>query len=450
MENVKKVFFIGINGIGMSGLAKIAKSMGLEVEGSDIARKNITKELEDLGIKVYIEQKKENIKDIDMIVYSSAIKEDNPEYIEAKKRDIKMIKRGEFLAKLFNEKIGVAIAGTHGKTTTTSLMSSISMSKSPTIMVGGILPEINSNAKIGNSDIFIAEADESDNSFLYLKPKYSIITNIEEDHLENHGSFENIENSFKNFIEQTEDEVILCIDCENAKNLSKYSNKIKTYSIVDKEADIYATNIIKTEEFTTFDLFVENKYIANFKIKIPGLHNVSNAIGAIYLALKFGVEIEEIKQKLESFTNARRRFDILYSNGITIVDDYAHHPTEIKATLKAAKERRKDKIVAVFQPHRFSRLKFLLDKFIGVFDLADEVIILPIYSAGEKNIYGVDEKVLAEKIKHSKINIMKSEEEILNKINENKISTTYLFMGAGDISQIAHNLSKKISQNYGV
>ncbi|WP_134113307.1 UDP-N-acetylmuramate--L-alanine ligase [Hypnocyclicus thermotrophus] len=447
---MKKVFFIGINGIGMSGLAKIANSMGLEVEGSDIAKKNITKELESLGIKVYIGQKKENIKKVDMVIYSSAIKEDNPEYIAAKAKNIKMIKRGEFLAKLFNEKIGVAIAGTHGKTTTTSLMSSISMSKSPTIMVGGILPEINSNAKVGNSDIFIAEADESDNSFLYLKPKYSIITNIEEDHLENHGSFENIENSFKNFINQTEEEVILCIDCKNAKNLSKYSDKIKTYSIIDKEANIYAENINQIDNFTTFDLFIENKYIDNFKIKIPGIHNVSNAIGTIYLAIKFGVEIEEIKQKLATFNNAKRRFDVLYSNGITIVDDYAHHPTEIKATLRAAKERKTDKIIAVFQPHRYSRLKFLLDKFIGVFDLADEVIILPIYSAGEKNIYGVDEKILVEKINHSKINIIKGEEDILNKIKENKIKTTYLFMGAGDISQIAHNLSEKISNNYGV
>lgn len=443
-ELMGKIFFIGINGIGMSGLAKIMKMKGYEVAGSDLNRNHTTEELENLGIKVYPEHKAENIMGYDTVIASSAIKKENPEYQSALEKGIKIIKRGELLAQLINRDTGIAIAGTHGKTTTSSMLSATMLEKDPTIVVGGIVPEIGSNAKPGKSEYFIAEADESDNSFLYMYPKYSVILNIEADHLENHGSLENIEKSFNQFIEQTEREVIVCLDCENTMKLVKNREKITTYSFENERADIYSKNIVVENGKTLYDVYIKGLKIGRFKLSIPGEHNILNSLPVIYLAKKFGVSNENIREKLENFKGAKRRYDILYDNGIKIIDDYAHHPTEIKATIQGAKSIENRKITAIFQPHRYSRTNFLLEDFKGVFKGVDEVVLLPIYSAGEENIFGITLEKLAEKIGHENIIKIENVSELENKILSEKKEKVYIFMGAGDISKIANKISEKM------
>ena len=443
---MKKIFFIGINGIGMSGLAKIMAKKGYEVYGSDLKVGPKIEEFKAMGITAYAEHKAEHVEGMDSVIRSSAIKESNPEYKRALELGLHIIKRGELLAQLMNDEDGVAIAGTHGKTTTSSMLSVASLSIDPKIVVGGIIPEINSNAHAGDNSVFIAEADESDNSFLYIHPKYSVITNIEEDHMENHGTFENIKNSFIQFMNQTEKEIIVNIDCPTVKELIVDRKNIVTYSTKTENADIYAKNIAVDGLKTKYEVFVKGKSLGEIKLTIPGEHNVSNSLPVIYLALKFGVELEELKDKLSHFKGARRRFDVLLDEEIQIIDDYAHHPTEILATVKAAKERCTTKLIAIFQPHRYSRVKFLFDRFEGVFDLADEIMLLPTYAAGEKDEFGISIQQLADKIRPGKVKLVHNGDDILDEIKEKNEAGMYLFMGAGDISGMAHNIAKVLEK----
>lgn len=446
---MKKIYFIGINGIGMSGLAKIMKIKGYDVKGADLTRGYVTEELESMGITVYNTHEAEHVKDSDMVIASSAIKKDNPEYKYAMDNGIKIVKRGELLAMLLNDETGIAVAGTHGKTTTSSMMSTVMLEKDPTIVVGGILPEIGSNAKPGKSKYFIAEADESDNSFLYMNPIYSIITNIEEDHLDTHGCLENINKSFSQFMDQTEKEVIVCIDCENLKNvaLGKNSNKIKTYSIKDKNADIYGGNIKVEDGKISYDVYIKGELAGNYTLSVPGNHNILNSLPVIYLAKKFGVEEEYLGKALTHFKGSKRRYDILFDDkelGIKVIDDYAHHPTEIKATLQGAKTIENEKITVIFQPHRYSRVKFLLNSFNDAFIGAEEVIILPIYAAGEKDEFGVTVEDLGKVLNNKKVTIEKNPEKVDERVLNCEGHEVFMFMGAGDISKIAHRIADKL------
>lgn len=450
---MKKIYFIGINGIGMSGLAKIMKCKGYEVEGSDLSRSYVTDELESIGIAVHNEHSEKNLegKNFDMIIASSAIKKENPEYICALENGIKVVKRGELLAMLLNEESGIAVAGTHGKTTTSSMAASVMLPLDPTIVVGGILPEIGSNAKPGKSSFFIAEADESDNSFLYMNPKYSIITNIEADHLENHGSLENIIKSFSKFIDQTSEEVFICSDCEILRGLAatKEDKKITRYSIKDRTADIFADNIVIEAGKTSYDVMIKGEKVGRFTLYIPGEHNILNSLPVIYLALELGLEEKDIERAFEKFRGSKRRYEILYSgNGIKVIDDYAHHPTEIKATLQGARSIENSGITVIFQPHRYSRVKFLLDNFKNAFDLADEVILLPIYSAGEKDNFGVTIKDLQSVIANPKVVIEKNPQNIDEMLMNFEGNRVFMFMGAGDISKIAHRVAEKLEGKY--
>ena len=443
---MKKIYFIGINGIGMSGLAKIMKLKGYEVFGADISRNYITEELESLGIKVHGEHLAKNVENVDLVVASSAIKQDNPEMKRAKELGIKVIKRGELLSFLMNKEKGIAVAGTHGKTTTSSMLGSLLLDIDPTIVVGGILPEIGSNARCGKTEVFIAEADESDNSFLHLTPEISIITNIEADHLENHGCLENIKKSFKQFMDQTKKEILVCDDCEESLELIKDRKNIKTYSIKKIDSDIIATDIRIVDAKTKFNVKINGEYFGEFELSIPGNHNVQNALPVIYLAKEYGISKERIAQKLLNFKGAKRRYDILHSDKIRIIDDYAHHPTEIKATIQGARTIEKNKTVAIFQPHRYSRVKFLLNEFKGSFEGVDEVILMPVYSAGEKNEFGVTLEKLKEKIGHKHCRIVEKNEEIEKIVAGEKGFTTFLFMGAGNISTLAHTIADNIGR----
>ncbi|WP_418964314.1 UDP-N-acetylmuramate--L-alanine ligase [Cetobacterium sp.] len=443
---MEKIYFIGINGIGMSGLAKIMKLKGYEVCGADLSRNYVTEELESLGIKVFGEHLAQNVVGSDLVVASSAIKQENPEIQKAKELGIKIIKRGELLSLLMNKEKGIAVAGTHGKTTTSSMLGSLLLDIDPTIVVGGILPEIGSNARCGKKEIFIAEADESDNSFLHLTPEISIITNIEADHLENHGSLENIKNSFKQFMDQTKEEILVCDDCQESLELIKNRKNVKTYSIKKTDSDIIATDIRIIDSKTIFKVNIDGEFFGEFELSIPGNHNIQNALPVIYLAKKYGISKERIAQKLLEFKGAKRRYDILHSDKIRIIDDYAHHPTEIKATIQGARTIEKNKTVAIFQPHRYSRVKFLLNEFKGSFEGVDEVILMPVYSAGEKNEFGVTLEKLKEKIGHKHCRIIEKNEEIEKIVAGEKGSATFLFMGAGSISTLAHTIAENIGR----
>lgn len=457
---MEKIYFIGINGIGMSGLAKIMKCKGYDVKGADIAKNYVTEELLSMGITVYDEHNEENVKGVDFVVASTAIKETNPEYSYAKNNDIKILKRGELLAKLLNNETGVAIAGTHGKTTTSSMLSAVMLSKDPTIVVGGILPEIKSNAKPGKSEYFIAEADESDNSFLYMKPKYCVITNIDADHLDVHGTIENIKKSFIHFISRTEREAIVCTDCENVRDVIKdlpNDNNIVTYSIKDETANISARNIRIENAKTIFEVYINQKLAGEFSLNIPGDHNIQNSLPVIYMALKFGVSKEEIQGALNKFKGSKRRYDVLFDQNIEngygnktkkvrIIDDYAHHPTEIKATLKAIKGIDKSRLVVIFQPHRYSRVHFLLDEFKDAFKDVDKVILLPIYAAGEKNEFDISSEILKEHIEHNNVEVMTEWKDVKHYVSKVKKDSTYIFMGAGDISTLAHQITDELNE----
>ena len=445
LKNIKNIYFSGINGIGMSGLAKIMKEQGYSVYGSDLEIKPVTEEMEQMGIEVFIGQKEENLigKRIDLFVYSTAIKDTNPEYRYIVTNGIKSIKRGQLLAELMNDFEGIAVAGTHGKTTTSSMMSVAFLEKDPYIVVGGIIPEIQSNSRIGHSDIFIAEADESDNSFLFLKPKYSVVTNVEPDHLEHHGTFENIKKSFEEFIDKTEKLAVLCADSEEIRNLNIKNENVVWYSIKDENADIFAKNIRIEDGYSVYEVVKDGINIGEFRLSIPGEHNISNSLTVIYLSLELGCSLEFVKNKIYNFKGANRRYQVIYDKGIKIIYDYAHHPTGIKVTIEAAKKNEGKKVNVIFQPHRYSRTKFFLDDFVEALKLADKLILMPIYSAGEENIYDITSEKLAEMV--GKDVLVCEKEEIEEIVKNNKESNEiFIFMGAGSVSKVAHDITNKL------
>lgn len=451
---MKRVYFSGINGIGMSGIAKILKELGDVVEGSDLEYKDITKSLEDLGIKVNIGQTVENIEKFnpDLYVYSTAIKTTNPEYIYAKSKGIKMERRGKALADIANKfENSIAVAGTHGKTTTSSMMSLCFMQKDPYVIVGGIIPTINSNSHLGSSQYFVMEADESDNSFLYLYPKYSVITNIEPDHLEHHGNFSNLEHSFIKFIEQTKDKVIISADCPNIKklDLSKYEDKLVYYS-VENETDIYAKNIRVINGNTVYEVILKGKSLGEFTLKIPGIHNVKNTLPVIYLSYINNLDMEKVRNTLKDFIGAKRRYQVIYDEEIKVIDDYAHHPTEIRATIEAARTNESGRLIVVFEPHRYTRTKFFMNDFAKALSLADKVILLPIYAASEENVEGISSEDLCEKIKeidnNKDVSVMLPNEVMEYIYENNKKDEVYIFMGAGTVSKFAYKLVNKIKE----
>lgn len=447
LTKVNNVYFSGINGIGMSGLAKILAADGFNVAGSDLERKSVTQDMEDMGIKVYIGQVEENVKDkgIDLFVYSTAIKETNPEYKYIVDNNIKKVKRGELLAEIMNRFDGIAVAGTHGKTTTSSMMSVALLEKEPFIVVGGIIPEISSNSQIGNSEYFIAEADESDNSFLYIKPKYSVVTNIEADHLDHHGTFENIKKSFEQFIDSTEKIAILCKDTVEKVSLNIKNKNVVWYSIKDETADIYAKNIRVEDGITSFEVIKKGEDLGTFSLSIPGDHNVANSLPVIYFAHEFKCNMKKVKERIFKFKGANRRYQVIYDNNLRLIDDYAHHPTEVKVTINAAHNTEKGKVTVIFQPHRYSRTKFFFDDFVNSLKDADDLILLPIYAASEDNTYGVSSELLAEKIGGNvRVQTQEEIEDIIK--NDRNSGNTYVFMGAGSVSRVAHEIADDLKK----
>ena len=444
------IHFIGIGGIGMSGLSLIMKGKDFKVQGSDVTFNKNTERLKKEKIKIFIGHKKQNLKNATIVVISSAIKKNNPELIQAKKKNLPIIKRGEMLAHIVSLMKNIVVVGSHGKTTTTSLVASIFQKTKldPTIINGGVINSIKNSAKLGKSDWSILEADESDGSFIHIPPTYSIITNIDREHMDFYKSMDDLKNYFTKFIKKVPSfgKSFICIDDEINKNLiKKIKNKnIYTYG-VDPKSNFLIKNIKQNIEYTEFDLIVNvpNKKRQNIKkIKIPllGLHNVRNSVAAAAVSLTIGISIKDIKEGLSKFKGVQRRFNKIFTlNNIDFFDDYAHHPTEIKTVLEGVNKVYKGfKKVCVFQPHRISRLKDLKKEFSFAFKDADIVILCPIYSAGEKIKLGFNyTKFAKEIIQNSKVKLfLVNDNYQLAKFIKNNIYGKQLVigMGAGTIS----------------
>lgn len=446
------VHFIGIGGISMSGLAAILLKEGFRVSGSDAKESSLTKWLEDQGAQVVYGQSAANIQsEHDVVVYTAAIHPDNPEFAAARQMNIPMLTRAELLGQIMkNYETPIAVSGTHGKTTTTSMLSHIMLAGDldPTISVGGILKAIGGNIRVGNSQNFITEACEYTNSFLSFYPKISIILNIDADHLDFFKDLDDIRNSFRRFAEILPEDGTLIINgtIPNVEEITQGLNcQVVTYGT--PESNYYAANVSYNElGFGSFDLICNGENKGRFQLSVPGDHNVSNATACLAAADLLGVSAENAQKGLLSFSGADRRFQHKGEyNGVTIIDDYAHHPTEIEATLKAARNYPHKTLWCVFQPHTYTRTHALLDDFARVLPLADKVILADIYAAREKNTIGITSEDLLKKIQENggEAYYFHSFEEIEMFIKEHCIHGDLLItMGAGDVVNIGENLLK--------
>ena len=452
-NNPIHVHFMGIGGISMSGLAQILIKRGFTISGSDSKKSPLTIELEEMGAKVFYAQVAENItKDIDLLVYTAAISKDNPELNQAKDMGIPCMSRADLLGEIMeNFASSICVCGTHGKTTTTSMVSHILLAaaKDPTITVGGILKAIDGNIRIGRSEYFVAEACEYTNSFLSFYPKYNIILNIEEDHMDFFKDLDDIRNSFGKFASNTKADGLIFIN----EDIDKNNDIVKNASAVSKTfgfseaADCHPENLsYDSLGCGKFDIVYLGKNYGQITLSVPGAHNVSNALSAAALGIELGIDFASIQEGLSSFTGADRRFEKKGElNGITILDDYAHHPTEISATLSAAKNTDAKRIVVVFQPHTYTRTKAFLDDFAKALSVADMVVLADIYAAREKNTIGISSMDLKEKIDAlgTECYYFPSFEEIEKFLLEKCMNGDLLItMGAGNVVRIGESLLK--------
>ena len=455
------IHFVGIGGIGMSGLALIMKGLGFKVQGSDISLNKNIERLKQNKIRVYIGHNKKNVQNSTILVISSAIKQSNSEIIKAKEKQLPIYKRGDMLAHVVSLlKRNIVVSGSHGKTTTTSLVSGI-FSKAkldPTIINGGVLNSFNNSAKLGKSDWCILESDESDGSFVNMSPTYSIITNIDQEHMDYHKTMNNLKQLFIKFIEKTPSfgKSFICLDDKNNKEIVKKLtiNNYYTYG-TDNNSQFCIKNISQSKEFSKFNINIKlpgkkNFIINNIKIPLLGHHNIRNATAAAAVASTIGISKKIIKEALKEFKGVQRRFNkIFVFREATFFDDYAHHPTEIKELLKGVRHvYKKEDIVCVFQPHRISRLKDLKKEFSSSFKNANSVILCPIYSAGEKLKLGFNYLNFAKTIiKNSKVNVflIKNENQLARYVKQNIWGKKIVIgMGAGSISAWMRNLPKLI------
>jgi UDP-N-acetylmuramate--alanine ligase len=452
------IHFVGIGGIGMSGLSLIMKGKGFKIQGSDIASNKNIDRLKKEKIKITIGHKKQNIDNVTIVVVSSAIKRNNPELVEAKKKQLPIYKRGEMLANIVSLTKNIVVVGSHGKTTTTSLIASIFQETKidPTIINGGVINSINNTAKLGKSDWSILEADESDGSFIHIPPTYSIITNIDREHMDFYSSMNELNKYFIKFVNKVPSfgKSFICIDDKNNKNLiKKLTNKnFYTYG-VDTKSNFCIQNIKQMRDYSEFDLKIilpnkKNRLIKKIKIPLLGTHNIRNSVAASALAITVGLTVSNIKKGLKNFKGVQRRFNKIFTfNKVDFFDDYAHHPTEIKVVLDGVNNVYKgyDK-VCIFQPHRISRLKDLKKEFTYAFKDADKVILLPIYTAGEKMKLGFNYQNFArEIIKNSKVKLFLVDDRFqLAKYVKNNIygKKIVIGMGAGTISAWMREMPK--------
>ncbi len=454
-RKIKRIHFVGIGGIGMSGIAEVLLNLGYTISGSDLSQSDLTQRLASLGARIYTGHSASNLGDTDVVVTSTAVKADNPEVLEAHRRNIPVIPRAEMLAELLKMKFSIAVSGSHGKTTTTSMVATVLASGGldPTMVIGGKLASIGSNAKLGDGEVIVAEADESDGSFLKLSPSLAVITNIDLEHLDHYRDIEDIKNAFLQFanIVPFYGSTIICLDDENAKAiLSDIKRKTVTYGL-HPPADYRASGISFSGHSSSFTVHYKEGTLGTVTLHVPGLFNVYNSLAAIAVARELDMDFPAIKEGLKIFAGVQRRLEVKGKvNGITIVDDYGHHPTEISETLKAAKQVWKEKIIVVFQPHRYTRTKALFNEFLTAFPNADELIVTDIYAASEAPINGVNAKSLCEGIRgrgHSNVIYMHTFEDIVDHLlSIAKPSDVIITQGAGNVWKIGEEFLKRASQ----
>ena len=450
---VRSIHFIGIGGSGMNGIAEVLLNLGFNITGSDLKESYAVKRLRERGAKIFIGHNPKNVEGADVVVYSSAVKEDNVELLRARKLGIPTIPRGEMLAELMRFKYGIAISGSHGKTTTTSMVGSIlgKTGYDPTVVIGGKLEAYGSNAKLGRGDFLVAEADESDGSFLKLTPTIVSINNIDKEHLSFYKNFDNVKKAFIEFANKVPFYGAVAVNMDDQfvrEILPKIEKKVIKFGIENEDLNIKAHDIKLVDGRYRFKV----NDLGEIHLSIPGKHNIYNALASISIALELGVPFCVIKEVLENFKNASRRFDIKYNYKITVIDDYAHHPTELKATIKAGKDMYNGRrIISVFQPHRYSRVASLYTEFTNSFKDADMVLITDIYTAGEDKIGNISGENLAKdisKIESNKTVIYSGDLErtfnLLKQIVKN--GDVILFLGAGNITKLAEDFSKYLSE----
>ncbi|MGE6227863.1 UDP-N-acetylmuramate--L-alanine ligase [Paenibacillus chitinolyticus] len=458
MNTPEHVHFIGIGGYGMSAIAKVMLEMGYQVSGSDLAQQELTEKLRAKGARVYIGHEAQNVNGADLVVYSTALSKDNVEMVAAGEQNIPVIHRSQMLARLMNERKGIAVAGAHGKTTTSSMIALVMehCGTDPTYIIGGEIMNIGSNAKAGKGDYVVAEADESDGTFLQYHPTLALVNNIEADHLENYdGDFENLKKAYAQFLSQVREDgkAIICLDDEYLRGmLPQIKSETLTYAI-DRDADYVATDIELGDRKVSFNVRCGGETLGKLRLSVPGRHNVYNALATLITCLEAGLTFDQIAEAIYEFRGAKRRFQVLGEvNDILVIDDYAHHPTEIEATISAAKATGKH-LIAVFQPQRYTRTFYLFEQFSHAFKEADEVLITDIYSpAGEKQIEGISSEKLVELIrKNSNPNVTyiptrgEAEVYLTDRVKPGDLVIT---MGAGDIWKTADGLAKTLRARY--
>jgi len=450
---IQHIHFVGIGGIGMSGIAEVLLNLGYHISGSDIKETEVTQRLQALGCDISYGHRKENVKEAGVVVVSSAIRQGNPEVEVAEQRLIPVIPRAEMLAELMRMKVGIAIAGTHGKTTTTSLIASVLAAGGldPTVVIGGRLNSIGSSARLGQGEFLVAEADESDGSFLKLMPTIAVVTNIDPEHLDYYKGIEEIKETFLSFLNKIPffGLAVLCLDHPNIQSLiPRLKKRFTTYGLTT-QADFQGKDIEFEGLSTSFDVLHHREEVGRLKLQMPGLHNVYNALATLATAFELGISFQTVQETLRDFSGIQRRFQIKgEKKEILIVDDYGHHPVEIMATLRAARRGWNRRIVTVFQPHRYTRTQALFHDFMTAFNDADVLILTDIYPAGEDRIEGVEAKVLFEGIReygHKNVTYFAEKKEIIEHLL--RVITPgdlVITLGAGDIWQVADELMKRL------
>lgn len=459
-RKTQHIHLVGIGGSGMSGIAEVLLTMGYKVSGSDLQASETTRRLEELGGKIAIGHHEANIGEAQVVVISSAVAATNPEVLAAKAKQVPVIPRAEMLAELMRLKFGVAIAGAHGKTTTTSMVANVLASGGldPTMVIGGKVNALGSHARLGRGELLVAEADESDGSFLRLSPTVVAVTNLDREHLDHYGSMEKIYDSFLEFINKIPfyGLAVLCSDDERLRALfQRIVKRYHTYGLQETPGvvpDFRATDIVLKQWGAEFRAHFRGKNLGPFRLAVPGMHNVSNALVAIAIGVELDVPVDLIRKGLAAFTGVERRFHLRgEANDIMVVDDYGHHPTEVKATLAAAKQGWDRRLVVLFQPHRYSRTRDLIEEFTHAFDQADLLFMTDIYAAGEAPIPGVSGAVLADRIKaagHQGVTFVEKKEtlpdQVLPHLQPGDLVVT---LGAGDIWKAGTGLLARLAPN---
>jgi UDP-N-acetylmuramate--alanine ligase len=445
-RKTQHIHLVGIGGSGMSGIAEVLLTLGYKVSGSDLNQTETTRRLEELGGRIAIGHHESNIGEAQVVVISSAVASNNPEVVVAKARQIPVIPRAEMLAELMRLKFGVAIAGAHGKTTTTSMVANVLAQGGldPTMVIGGKVNALGSHARLGRGDLLIAEADESDGSFLRLTPTIAAVTNIDREHLDHYGTMERLNDSFLEFVNKVPfyGLAVLCADDERLRNLfPRVVKRYQTYGLQDhpdQEPDFRATDISLRQWGSEFRVFFRGRNLGPFRLAIPGVHNVSNSLIAIAIGLELDIPVDLIRKGLAAFTGVERRFHLRgEKGGIMVVDDYGHHPTEVRATIAAAKQGWDRRVVVLFQPHRYSRSRDLMQDFAHAFDQADSLFMTEIYAAGEQPIPGVSGEKLVEAVRaggHPSAFFVERRENLADQVIPIlKSGDLVITLGAGDI-----------------